>query len=72
VTQDKKLALECAAKVNLRRISVIWSSPLSDINRVRASINQSALSANLFNVLLEQHIGLNYSITNTHNDKSEN
>ena len=37
VTQDEKLALECAAKVYLKRLSVIWSSPLSDINRVRAS-----------------------------------
>ena len=37
VTQDEKLALQCAAKVYLRRLSVIWSSPLSDINRVRAS-----------------------------------
>ena len=37
VTQDEKLALECAAKVYLRRLSVIWSSPLSDFNRVRAS-----------------------------------
>ena len=37
VTQDEKLALECAAKVYLKRLSVKWSSPLSDINRVRAS-----------------------------------
>ena len=37
VTQDEKLALECAAKVYLRRLSVIWSSSLSDFNRVRAS-----------------------------------
>ena len=36
VTQDEKLALGCAAKVYLKRLSVIWSSPLSDINRVRA------------------------------------
>ena len=43
VTQDEKLALECAAKVCLRRLSVIWSSPLSDINRVRAS-NQFTMS----------------------------
>ena len=42
VTQDEKLALECAAKVYLKRLSVIWSSPLSDINRVRAS-NQYAM-----------------------------
>ena len=37
VTEDEKLALECAA-----RLSVIWSSPLSDINRIRAS-NQFAM-----------------------------
>ena len=37
MTQDEKLALECAAKVYLKRLLVIWSSPLSDINRVRAS-----------------------------------
>ena len=42
VTQDGKLALDCAAKVNLRRLSVIWSSPLSDINRGRTS-NQLAM-----------------------------
>ena len=32
--QDDKLALKVAAKVFLRRMSVIWSSPLSDFNRV--------------------------------------
>ena len=40
VTQDEKLALECSTKVYLRRLSVIWSSPLSDIsicNRMRPS-----------------------------------
>ena len=37
VTQDEKLALECAAKVYLRRLLVISSTPLSDINRVSAS-----------------------------------
>ena len=41
-TQDVKLALVCAAKVYLRRLSVIWSCPLADINRVRAS-NQFAM-----------------------------
>ena len=40
--QDDKLALKVAAKVFLRRMSVIWSSPLSDFNRVIAS-NQFAL-----------------------------
>ena len=42
VKQEDKLTLECAAKIYLRRMSVIWSSPLSDENRVRAS-NQFAL-----------------------------
>ena len=42
VNQEDKLTLECAAKIYLRRMSVIWSSPLSDENRVRAS-NQFAL-----------------------------
>ena len=42
VIQDEKLTLESAAKVYLRRLSVIWSSPLSDINPVRAS-NQYAM-----------------------------
>ena len=40
--QDDKLALKVAAKVFLRRMSVIWSRPLSDFNRVIAS-NQFAL-----------------------------
>ena len=42
IRQEDKLALECAAKVYLQRMSVIWSSPLSDENRVIAS-NQFAL-----------------------------
>ena len=42
VRQDERLALACAAKYYLRRISIIWSSPLSDCNRVRAT-NQYAL-----------------------------
>ena len=49
VTQDEKLALECAAKVYLRRLSVIWYSPLSDINRVRASPNLSDVDSKLAN-----------------------
>ncbi|XP_068750863.1 uncharacterized protein [Montipora capricornis] len=40
--QDQKLALETAARTYLQRLSVIWSSPLSDMNRVTAS-NQLAL-----------------------------
>ena len=37
VRQDERLALACAAKEYLCTISVIWSSPLSDCNRVRAN-----------------------------------
>ena len=40
--QDEKLALAVAAKVYLHRLSVIWTSPLSDANRVKAT-NQFAL-----------------------------
>ena len=39
---EDKLVLECAAKEYLRRMSVIWTSRLSDYNRVTAS-NQFAL-----------------------------
>ncbi|PFX21126.1 hypothetical protein AWC38_SpisGene14404 [Stylophora pistillata] len=42
VRQENKLVLECAAREYLRRLSVIWTSPLSDSNRVVAS-NQFAL-----------------------------
>ena len=35
--QEEKMALELAAKEYPRRLSVIWSSPLSDYNRVVAS-----------------------------------
>ena len=37
VKQDEKFALVSAAKVCLQRLSVIWSSPLSDVNRVIAT-----------------------------------
>ena len=37
VMQEDKLVLECAAKEYLRRMSVIWTSALSDYNRVTAS-----------------------------------
>ena len=40
--QEDKLVLKCATEVYLQRMSVIWSSPLSDYNRVHAS-NQFAL-----------------------------
>ena len=42
VRQEGRMSLECAAKEFLRRMSIIWSSPLSDHNRVTAS-NQFAL-----------------------------
>ena len=42
LVQEEKMVLELAAKEYLRRLSVIWSSPLSDYNRVVAS-NQLAL-----------------------------
>ena len=40
--QEDKLVLKCAAKEYLRRMSAIWTSPLSDRNRVTTS-NQFAL-----------------------------
>ena len=35
--QDEKLALAVAAKVYLHRLSVIWTSPVSDANRAKAT-----------------------------------
>ena len=40
--QDEKVAMQCATKTYLQRLSVIWSSPLPDTNRVQAS-NQLAM-----------------------------
>lgn len=37
VRQEKKVALLCAAKTYLQRMSVIWSSFLLDINCVKAT-----------------------------------
>ena len=37
LVQEEKMVLELAAKEYLRRLSVIWSSPLSDYSRVVAS-----------------------------------
>ena len=42
IKQEDQLALECASKEYLKRLSVIWSSPLSDVNKITAS-NQYAL-----------------------------
>ena len=49
VKQDEKFALVSAAKVYLQHLSVIWSRPLSDFNRVIAT-NQLALP--VFNNLM--------------------
>ena len=43
LVQEEKIALEFAAEEYLRRLSIIWSSPLSYYNRIVAS-NQFALS----------------------------
>ena len=37
IRQENNLALENAARVYLRKLSVIWSSPLSDYYKVAAS-----------------------------------
>ena len=42
VRQEERMSLDCAAREFLRRMSIIWSSPLSDHNRVTVS-NQFAL-----------------------------
>ena len=42
--QEERILLQCAAREYLRRLSVIWSSPLSDYHCVIAS-NQFALPA---------------------------
>ena len=42
--QEERIVLRCAAREYLRRLSVIWSSPLSDYHRVIVS-NQFALPA---------------------------
>ena len=42
VRQEERMSLDCAATGSRRRMSIIWSSPLSDHNRVTAS-NQFAL-----------------------------
>ena len=44
VRQEEEMSLECADTEFLRRMSIIWSSPVSDHNRVTAS-SQFALPA---------------------------
>ena len=51
--QGETVALDSAAKVYLQRLSIIWSSPLSDSNRVEAS-NEFALPV-LSYVMWSQH-----------------
>ena len=48
--QEKTMSLEWAAKEFLRGMSVIWSSPLSDHNRVTASNQIFITSVRLPNV----------------------
>ena len=45
--QEEKLALDIAARAYLQRLSVIWSSPLSDKNKVTAT-NHLALPVLLY------------------------
>ena len=54
--QEEKLALKNAANTFLKRLSVIWSSPLSDSNRIIAS-NQLALPV-LSYLMWSQHWNL--------------
>ena len=54
--QEEKLALQCATKTYLQRLSVIWSSPLSDTIRVQAS-NQLAMPVLLY-LMWSQHLCL--------------
>lgn len=53
VMQEDKLVLECAAKEYLRQMSAIWTSPLSDYNRVTAS-NQFALPVHSYLMWTQQ------------------
>ena len=53
LVQEENLALQCATKSYLQRLSVIWSSPLSDINRVQAS-NQLDMPVLLY-IMWSQH-----------------
>ena len=56
LAQEDKLVLECAAKEHLRRLSVIWTSPLSDYNRVVAS-NQFAYNCLSWDILCGHNSG---------------
>ena len=51
--QKDKLVLKCATEVYLQRMSVIWSSSLSDYNRVCAS-NQFALPVLTYHMRIQQ------------------
>ena len=41
---DEKLAFTVAAKTYLQRLSIIWTSPLSDANRVKQQTSSPCLS----------------------------
>ena len=51
--QEEDLALHCTSKTYLQRLSVIWSSPQSDTNRVQAS-NQLPMPV-LSDLMWSQH-----------------
>ena len=51
--EDEKLALKVAAKTYLERLSIIWTSPLSDANRVKAT-NQFALLVLIYPMWTQQ------------------
>ena len=44
VMEDGKLAFTVAAKTYLQRLSIIWTSPLSDANRVKQQTSSPCLS----------------------------
>ena len=44
--QDEKLSFQLASKTYFQRLSIIWTTPLSDTNRVKAT-NQFALPADI-------------------------
>ena len=53
VKEDEKLALKVAAKTYLERLSIIWTSPLYDANRVKAT-NQFALLVLIYPMWTQQ------------------
>ena len=53
VKKDEKLALKVAVKTYLERLSIIWTSPLSDANRVKAT-NQFTLLVLIYSMWTQQ------------------